>query len=81
MFNCGAAVDFAAGNVRRAPRLMRSTGLEWAYRLWLEPRRLIGRYLTNAWFVARMIANDLRNGVRRKGQASSLPPGSSPRAE
>jgi N-acetylglucosaminyldiphosphoundecaprenol N-acetyl-beta-D-mannosaminyltransferase len=81
VFNCGAAVDFAAGNVRRAPPLLRSTGLEWAYRLWLEPRRLIGRYVSNAWFIARMIANDLRNGVWRKGQASSLPPGSSPRAE
>ena len=81
VFNCGAAVDFAAGNVRRAPHLLRSMGLEWAFRLWLEPRRLIGRYLTNAWFVARMIANDLRNGVWRKGHASSLPPGSSPRAE
>jgi N-acetylglucosaminyldiphosphoundecaprenol N-acetyl-beta-D-mannosaminyltransferase len=81
VFNCGAAVDFAAGNVRRAPHLLRSMGLEWAFRLWLEPRRLMGRYLTNAWFVARMIAKDLRNGVRRKGQASSPPTGSSPRAE
>jgi N-acetylglucosaminyldiphosphoundecaprenol N-acetyl-beta-D-mannosaminyltransferase len=70
VFNCGAAVDFAAGNVRRAPRLMRSMGLEWAFRLWLEPKRLMGRYLTNAWFVARMIANDVRNGVRRKGRSS-----------
>jgi N-acetylglucosaminyldiphosphoundecaprenol N-acetyl-beta-D-mannosaminyltransferase len=81
VFNCGAAVDFAAGNVRRAPRLLRSMGLEWAYRLWLEPRRLIGRYVANAWFIARMFANDLRNGVRRKGQASPPPPGSSTRAE
>jgi UDP-N-acetyl-D-mannosaminuronic acid transferase (WecB/TagA/CpsF family) len=81
VFNCGAAVDFAAGNVRRAPHLLRSMGLEWAFRLWLEPRRLMGRYLTNAWFVARMIAKDLRNGVRRKDQASSPPTESSPRAE
>ena len=70
VFNCGAAVDFAAGNVRRAPRMLRSMGLEWAFRLWLEPRRLIGRYLSNAWFVARMIAKDLRNGVRRKDARS-----------
>ena len=71
VFNCGAAVDFAAGNVRRAPRFMRSTGLEWAYRLWLEPRRLIGRYASNAWFVARMIAKDAKNGVQRKRPSSS----------
>jgi N-acetylglucosaminyldiphosphoundecaprenol N-acetyl-beta-D-mannosaminyltransferase len=75
VFNCGAAVDFAAGNVRRAPRLMQSTGLEWAFRLWLEPGRLMGRYLNNAWFIGRMVANDVRYGVRRNGQSSS------PRAE
>jgi len=67
VFNCGAAVDFAAGNVRRAPRVLRSTGLEWAFRLSLEPRRLTRRYMANAWFVARMLAKDLRNNIRRKG--------------
>jgi N-acetylglucosaminyldiphosphoundecaprenol N-acetyl-beta-D-mannosaminyltransferase len=71
VFNCGAAVDFAAGNVRRAPRLVRSMGLEWAFRLWLEPQRLVGRYWANALFVARMIAKDVKNGVRRKRTSSS----------
>jgi N-acetylglucosaminyldiphosphoundecaprenol N-acetyl-beta-D-mannosaminyltransferase len=80
VFNCGAAVDFAAGSVRRAPRLLRSMGLEWAYRLWLEPRRLIGRYTSNGWFVARMVANDLSNGLRWKGRDSPPPPESSPQA-
>jgi N-acetylglucosaminyldiphosphoundecaprenol N-acetyl-beta-D-mannosaminyltransferase len=71
VFNCGAALDFVAGNVRRAPRLMQSTGMEWAYRLWLEPRRLMGRYIANAWFIARMFANDMKNGIRRKDASSS----------
>ena len=42
---CGAAVNFVAGDVGRAPRWMQRTGLEWAHRLGTEPRRLAGRYL------------------------------------
>ena len=71
VFNCGAAIDFVAGNVRRALRLMQSMGMEWAYRLWLEPRRLVRRYVANAWFIARMFAKDMSNGIRRKDVSSS----------
>ncbi|WP_420178120.1 WecB/TagA/CpsF family glycosyltransferase [Paenarthrobacter sp. TA1.8] len=41
----GAVVDFLAGHVRRAPLWASSHGLEWAWRLMLEPRRLARRYL------------------------------------
>lgn len=41
----GAAVDFAAGTKRRAPKLMQNLGFEWVYRLWQEPKRLAHRYL------------------------------------
>ena len=44
---CGAAVNFVAGDVGRAPVWMRRTGLEWAHRLGTEPRRLAGRYLVH----------------------------------
>jgi N-acetylglucosaminyldiphosphoundecaprenol N-acetyl-beta-D-mannosaminyltransferase len=37
--------DFLSGNKARAPEWMQRVGLEWAYRLCLEPRRLGGRYL------------------------------------
>ena len=47
----GAAMDFAAGRVRRAPSWMRRCGLEWAFRLGLEPRRLALRYASNAAFL------------------------------
>jgi len=43
--NGGAVLDFLGGRVTRAPKLMRNTGTEWAYRLSLEPRRLARRYL------------------------------------
>jgi len=41
----GAAVDFLAGTVSRAPQWVRDHGLEWFYRLALEPKRLSRRYL------------------------------------
>ena len=41
----GAAFDFIAGTKKRAPQWMTTAGLEWAYRLGQEPRRLAKRYL------------------------------------
>jgi N-acetylglucosaminyldiphosphoundecaprenol N-acetyl-beta-D-mannosaminyltransferase len=35
----GGSFDFIAGSVKRAPLFMRKTGLEWAYRLYLQPSR------------------------------------------
>ena len=53
----GAAFSFHAGTVRQAPRWMRRSGLEWAFRLCTEPRRLWRRYLLGnprfLWLVAR----------------------------
>ena len=45
MLGVGAAFDFLAGSKRQAPRWMRSSGLEWFFRLMTEPRRLWKRYL------------------------------------
>ncbi len=42
---CGGAIDFMAGQTRRAPEWMQRFGLEWFYRLTHEPRRLARRYL------------------------------------
>lgn len=44
----GGLFDFLAGDRRRAPAALQRAGLEWLFRLWLEPRRLWLRYaLTN----------------------------------
>jgi N-acetylglucosaminyldiphosphoundecaprenol N-acetyl-beta-D-mannosaminyltransferase len=51
--NIGAGLDFAAGHISRAPRWMQRSGLEWFYRMALEPGRLAPRYLRNAIFLAR----------------------------
>jgi hypothetical protein len=53
----GAIIDFMGGKTSRAPVWMRKTGLEWVYRLALEPRRLFQRYVVgNPIFLARAIS-------------------------
>lgn len=47
MFGVGAAFDFHAGLVRQAPGWMQRCGLEWLFRLAMEPRRLWKRYAVN----------------------------------
>jgi exopolysaccharide biosynthesis WecB/TagA/CpsF family protein len=42
----GGLFNFLSGSRRRAPRWMQNVGLEWAWRIWLEPRRLFWRYFT-----------------------------------
>lgn len=44
-FCIGAAIEFITGQTKRAPRLARQLGLEWAHRLATNPRRLWRRYL------------------------------------
>ncbi|CAI1766463.1 Putative N-acetylmannosaminyltransferase [Serratia fonticola] len=52
MLGVGAAFDFISGNKKTAPNLVSRLGLEWAYRLVCEPRRLWRRYLyTNTHFI------------------------------
>lgn len=52
MIGVGAAFDFHAGTVQRAPAWMRDHGLEWLHRLASEPGRLWKRYLvTNTLFI------------------------------
>jgi len=52
LLGVGAAFDFHAGRVRQAPRWMMRCGLEWFFRLLMEPRRLWRRYLLNFPFLA-----------------------------
>jgi N-acetylglucosaminyldiphosphoundecaprenol N-acetyl-beta-D-mannosaminyltransferase len=42
----GGLFNFLSGSRARAPKWMQAVGLEWAWRIWLEPRRLLWRYLT-----------------------------------
>lgn len=52
MVGVGAAFDYHAGTLQRAPLWMQRAGLEWLHRLASEPRRLWKRYLvTNTLFL------------------------------
>ncbi|HJP58471.1 MAG TPA: WecB/TagA/CpsF family glycosyltransferase [Gemmatimonadaceae bacterium] len=57
----GAAFDFHAGTLKQAPRTLQNAGLEWAFRLSREPRRLWRRYaLLNPLYIAMVAAQAAR---------------------
>jgi N-acetylglucosaminyldiphosphoundecaprenol N-acetyl-beta-D-mannosaminyltransferase len=59
LIGVNASLDFVAGVQKRAPRWMSNAGVEWAYRLAQEPRRLAGRYLLRdpefCWILLRQL--------------------------
>jgi N-acetylglucosaminyldiphosphoundecaprenol N-acetyl-beta-D-mannosaminyltransferase len=66
----GASISFVAGDVPRAPRALRGSGLEWAFRLAAEPRRLFKRYVVlDAPFAVALLISSARSG--RRGRRST----------
>lgn len=64
VFGVGAQLDFWAGRVSRAPVLLRQFGMEWVWRLAIEPRRMFKRYiLGNPAFVFRSVKSRLSEGI------------------
>lgn len=58
LLGVGAAFDIHAGFLPQAPRWMQRSGLEWLFRLFVEPRRLWRRYLLyNPAFIYHLIMN------------------------
>ncbi len=75
----GAAFDYHAGALRRPPAWMQRHGLEWLWRLGLEPRRLWRRYLLlNPAYVARLSAQKARVWRAPAPAAATEPPESFP---
>ena len=65
-FGIGAAFAFHAGRVRQAPAWLQRAGLEWTFRLVMEPRRLWRRYVVyNSLFVFYSVVDAWRG--RRRG--------------
>lgn len=56
----GATIEFLAGTLRRAPAWMSRAGLEWLFRLAMDPRRLARRYLWNDPRFAMVVLRTLR---------------------
>lgn len=62
----GAAFDFHTGRIREAPRFLQRIGLEWLFRLLMEPKRLFRRYLkTVPLFIIYGAADVLKYHYRR----------------
>lgn len=68
-FCIGASISFATGTKKRAPRWMQEVNLEWLYRMFSEPRRLIRRYFYDFFFIVpayikekRKISRKLKSG-------------------
>lgn len=72
----GGSFDVMAGMTRRAPLAWQRAGMEWAYRLLQEPRRLGWRYLsTNTSFI-RLMARELLFPTRAFDRSTMPQPGS-----
>ncbi|MFT4157965.1 MAG: WecB/TagA/CpsF family glycosyltransferase [Microbacterium sp.] len=66
VLTCGGLFDWLSGSNRRAPEWMIKAGLEWLWRLMIEPRRLAARYLLgNPSFMAAVAMQKLRGTGRR----------------
>ena len=56
IINGGAVIDYMSNSVMRAPKIMRFLGIEWLFRLIIEPRRLYRRYIFgNPKFIYRLL--------------------------
>ena len=76
MIGVGAAFDFIAGTVKRAPMWMQKLCLEWVFRIMQDPRRMIPRYLnTNFSFLyyVHKESKALREENSRKNNVSGEP--------
>lgn len=55
---CGGAIfDFITESVPRAPQLIRTMHLEWAFRLMIEPSRMFSRYIIGAFAFLKIMTN------------------------
>lgn len=56
----GGLFDFYSGNISRAPGWMRSIGIEWLWRLMMEPRRMWRRYIIGNYVFIRRVKKERR---------------------
>lgn len=69
----GAAFNFHAGQLAQAPPILQRLGLEWAYRLFREPKRLWRRYvLLNPYYLAMLFLQ--KAGLKKFDPQATSPP-------
>lgn len=69
IINGGAIIDFLGDRVQRAPAWIRAMRMEWAYRLFREPRRMFRRYVIGGFSFLRKIVRLRR--LHRAGNGNS----------
>lgn len=65
ILSVGAAFDYEAGVQSAAPRWMGRAGVEWAYRLLHDPKRLFVRYCVEPWTLLPLAVRDIRQAKGR----------------
>ena len=70
MLGVGAAFDFTAGTVKRAPMWMQKACLEWLYRIGQDPKRLMPRYFSTNFAFVRLVAQEDRRLRRQKRESN-----------
>lgn len=71
MLGVGAGFDFHAGTIKRAPKWMQESCMEWFYRILQDPRRLLKRYLNTNFSFLWYLAKEKRK-AKKKGRQKSL---------
>lgn len=73
MVGVGAAFDFHSGRVKQSPHFLQKIGLEWCFRLFMEPRRLWKRYIyNNPRFVLLFLFQHLRISAKSYNDNTDL---------
>jgi N-acetylglucosaminyldiphosphoundecaprenol N-acetyl-beta-D-mannosaminyltransferase len=65
-FTVGGAFDYEAGVQRPSPRWMGQVGMEWLFRLMVDPQRLFTRYCLEPWHLVGPALQDLRRALVRQ---------------
>lgn len=60
IYATGAAVEYFSGHVARPPAWMSKNGLEWAFRLYSQPKKLWHRYLVEPWHLVGAAWGDIK---------------------
>lgn len=64
-FAIGATIDFISGELKRAPKWMQRIGMEWFFRMLIDPKRLVKRYIIDDlpffWLILKQKLNKYKN--------------------
>lgn len=70
MLGVGAGFDFHAGTIKRAPKWMQEICMEWLYRIFQDPKRLLKRYLDTNFSFLWYLWKEKRKSKKREYKSS-----------